>query len=228
MRILNHLYLLVWVPMLLTGCAVYEQYPHPYISHDKLPFTEGAIKAPAANLDSDPVIGVCDFESEVVSPVGGYFVENHLQQPIALDADVNSFADSVSVELTSIGARTARAGGVVGSPNPHASGDPPSAVAANSNPRVLLMGTLVDFEYSRYGLKKSPYDFLFLTVRFALHDPSDGKTLWQGDVSVYRKNVPAPDVNQASMAADAIREAAHYLAGNDSFRSTLHSFQKAG
>ena len=216
---------------LLVGCAEYEQYPHPYVSHDKLPFTEGSVGGSSARLQPDPCIGVCNVESEVVSPVGAYFVENHLQEPIALGVDISSLADVVSAELASAGATTVRINEADPSPSDPTidpSGVSTARVVTGGNAGILLKATVKDFEYSRHGLKKSPYDFLYLTIRFALRGATDGKLLWQRDVSVYRKNSPSPDMDQKSMAGDAIRQAVHCINDDADFRSTLQSTQKAG
>jgi len=210
--------LMVWVLSLICGCAEFEQYPHPYVAHNKLPFTQGPVADPQVSLQDEPGIAVCDLQSQVVSPVGAYFVENQLQRPIDLEINVAALADVISRELAASGATTVR---IV---------DPeqPSKLDSSKQRSIgaVLRGTVVRLEYSQHGLKRAPYQFLYMTVRFTLERASDGQGLWEREITVYRKISPDPSATQASMAGDAIRIAAQRLANDDSFRSSLGQSRK--
>ena len=203
--------LVVWVP--LEGCASFEPHPHPYISHVKLPFTEGPLPSVTAKLGDGHRIAVCDLESQAVTPVGGYLVGRNLERPTELKDDKDRMSDVICKELGDCGAASARL-----------NGDGHVLLLdgkARQDSDLLLRGTILCLEYSQHGLKESPYDFLYLAIRFKLQRIRDGATVWQGDVAAYRKTAPAPDNSQQIMATDATRLTVRSLAADESFRAAL-------
>jgi hypothetical protein len=215
---LNHGLFLTCIVCLLGGCSQFEQYPHPYIAHSKIPFTQQAPADHSLCLPSHPRIAVVELQSQVVSPVGAYFVEDHLERPIVLDVDVSTMAEQIRRDLGGYGADVVHVADM-GQSQRIDSG-------MRSKGGGILRGTVLDMEFSQHGLKKSPYDFLYITIRFTVERANDGQRVWQGDVTVYQKIVPGPETTQKSVAADAIHVATRELADNDSFRSALDQTQK--
>jgi hypothetical protein len=201
-----------------------EQYPHPYVDHSKLPFTRSPVVISPGAIQNSPRIGVANFASRVVLPVGAYFVEDVLQEPILLQANFRDLADAFGARLAEAGCNVVRSD--PNAPSRAALSAPTSA--APDGVDVWLNGTVMNFEYSRYGLSQDPYDFLYLNIRFELNRAADHQLLWQGDVSAYRKISPSPNIDQQAMARDAIAQAVKSLVEDPEFRSSLLSSGKGG
>lgn len=203
---------MLWAPL---GCAQFEQYPHPYVPHSRIRLTQGEAASNPNPFPNHPSLVVCDLNSQVVVPVGGYFINAYLQRPLDLETNIPSLADVVAAELSSEGVNVLRINDpwrISGHGLPNASG-------------AILTGDVLRMEYSQHGLKDNPYHFLLITVRFELISP-DGNSIWRGDVSAFRKITPGPETSQSTVAATAIKEATRLLASNDSFRAAVVQSQK--
>jgi hypothetical protein len=200
----------VWV---LAGCASFEPHPHPYVSHDKLPFTEGPLPPGRTSLEGARRTAVCDVESQAVTPVGAYLVGRYLERLTELNPDEAGMSDIICNELSECGAPSAR---LRGDGHPLLLED-----QVRRDHDLLLKGTVLCLEYSQHGLKESPYDFLYVAIRYTLVSLRDGATVWRGDVAAYRKTAPAPGSDQKTMVSEALRLTVRSLAADRSFGAAL-------
>lgn len=210
-----------WVSLCagLAGCVnpwvKREPFPHPLVPHEKWAFTDASPRDEVAPLGGGVALGVCDFQSGVVDPVGGYMVDGELKRLFAQEVAGAQLADALCQELGDCGVSARRIEGQTGNVLLMSPGQ-------TQGLDEVLKGTVLAMEYSQHGNDKNPYDFCYMIVSFSLLDPHSGRCQWKGQVAGYRKTQPGPKRSQVVLATETVRDLARRLMGNPSFREAAH------